>query len=288
MYLDLTIPEQKTWLKYNSDGKIVIDDFTKPQKHWEVEPTPKEGLYICPKVAQYKSPKDIIDEIPYKWIKEHEHIYGTLTRPSLIDPVSNLNWDYLWFKDSSIFSPAANLFKKSRKSVSGTNIKPYYCRHLPGTRAYVEFWEEEYRRIMFGYEPLVDGIPCGLRISGEFYFYLNYSPIDLISVTEDGKEDSRHDLPDFLAMDYYYFKELEARENPQYYDLPREFKKSMTIAKSRRKGFSYKCQSGCVWIIAFNKGARVAIASAPGVNKTDAALTAKKCQIRIIWNCSIC
>ena len=44
----------------------------------------------------------------------------------------------------------------------------HYTSALPGTREYYEFWDEEQKRCMYGYE--VDE----LHITGFHYFYLNY------------------------------------------------------------------------------------------------------------------
>ena len=41
-----------------------------------------------------------------------------------------------------------------------------------GTTEYRKFWDEEYRRCLFGYQT-----EDGDSISGYFYFYLNYCPI---------------------------------------------------------------------------------------------------------------
>lgn len=279
-YLDLTTPEQKDWLYYNSDGKILIkfvNHKESRENYWNVKPTPKEGLIINPDVAVLKTKEDIINEIPFDWISKNENIYGKLCDLSLDDPVRNTHWDYLFFNDSSVFTPAANAFRKSKKAVKGTAVKPTYTHHLEGTKAYKDFWEEEFRRIKFGYEPVVDGKPCGVRISGEFYFYINYCPMKKIIEEEDGKSSPEEDFPDFLAMDYYWFKELEAREDPHYFGLDPSYKKSISCAKTRRSGFSYKCAAGSTRILAFENGARVIIASAPDSKKTDAALCAQKC-----------
>lgn len=230
-----------------------------------LKPTTKEGLIINPKVAYEVTTEDIQKSIPYDKLSKAGM---TVSRFSMISPVDNLMWDYLHFVDSSVFRPTGMAFEKSMKEVAGTSTPPSYTNLLKGTKAYKDFWMEEGRRIIEGYEPIVDGKPCGLRITGEFYFYLNYGWMKKIKITLDDVIDESG-LADFLAMDYYYFKELEARENPKRYGLPREFKQSMAVAKSRRKGFSYKAGAGAAWITAFRNNAAVIIASATG---EDAAL----------------
>jgi hypothetical protein len=75
-------------------------------------------------------------------------------------------------------------------------------------------------------------------------------------------------------MDFYWLKELEARENPGLYNLPLSYKKSMICAKARRKGLSYKAAAGAVWKAMFNKDVKVAIVSETG---EDATLCFEKC-----------
>jgi hypothetical protein len=239
--------------------------------------TPKEEMIINPKVAIYVSEKDIANSVPVDLIHKYSKLYGDISKVSMQDPVKNTMWDYLYFVNPDVFRPAAIAFQKSKKAVKGTNIAPSYTNHIKGTKAYNDFWEEEFNRIKYGYEPIVDGKPCGIRISGEFYFYLNYSLMDKLIELSNGETKVVYDFPDFMLMDYYYYRELEARENPHLFGLDATYKKSLVLAKSRRKGFSYKAAAGCVWIIAFNNKARVGIASAPDVKKTDAALCAQKC-----------
>jgi hypothetical protein len=249
---------------------------------YNTEYLPKEKIWINPKVAIHLSEEKIRQEIPWEFIekKDFKDVYGQLTKLSLNDPVSNTNWDYIRFINTDCFRPAAIAFNESQKQVKGTKIRPSYCSHIEGTTPYKEFWKEETRRIKYGYEPIVDGESCGLRISGEFYFYLNYCVIQNIYEDENGKQKDERIFPNFLSMDYYWFKELEARENPDMYELPITYKNSLAVAKSRRKGFSFKAAAGAVWITAFKKFAKVLIASDTGY---DAALCFKKCMPIIDW-----
>lgn len=247
-----------------------------------IEYLPKENIWINPKVAIHLSDETIKNEIPWDSInrKEFQEVYGKLTKLSLNSPVSNTKWDYIRFVNSNYFRPAAITFLESQKQVRGTKIRPSYCPHIEGTTPYKEFWKEETKRIKYGYEPIIDGEPCGLRISGEFYFYLNYCVIQNIKIDENGKQKDERTFPDFLTMDYYWFKELEARENPEVYELDISYKNSLAVAKSRRKGFSFKAAAGAVWITAFKRFSKVLIASDTGY---DAALCFKKCMPIIDW-----
>lgn len=258
---------------------------------------PKEKIWVNPKCFELITVEDLYKEIPFAVLDDLKvdikSPYGALfkkdvrkiTKISKQIPVKNTPWDYIRMKDMNIFRPAAVAFEKSQKNNAGTSIKPTYTNHFPGTIQHKKFWKEELRRIRYGYEPAVDGEPCGIRISGEFYFYLNYSIIQKLVKKPDGTQLDVKAFPDFLLMDYFYFRELDARERPHLYDLPREYKKvGITVAKARRKGYSYKAAAGSVWVTAFpkekNSSPKVLIASDTG---SDAALCFKKAMLGIDW-----
>jgi hypothetical protein len=266
----------KVYLSYKTEDEYL--NLLENYKNDTAELSPKEGLNINPKLAFFVTEADILNSIPVEIIRKYKDIYGEISRLARQDPVKNLNWDYIHFVDSNYFRPAAIAFENSEKKVKGTTIKASYTSHVAGTKSYNEFWDEEFNRIINGYEPIIDGKKSGLRISGEFYFYLNYCRIKKIVVDKHGTPKDIEGFPDFLVMDFYYYKELEARENPEKLGLPGEYRKSMVVTKSRRKGFSFKAAAGCVWITAFNNNARVAIVSEPRTDDdTDAVKCAKKC-----------
>lgn len=125
-----------------------------------------------------------------------------------------------------------------------------YCDHPIGTQAYWDFWEEEKRRCLEGYE--VDG----LRITGYHYFYLNYTPILLV---EEGQGDSNsakkvETFPHFWDGDYTYFWCLDIAQNGisqkdyEALDLGLDIDNldggnHLVVLKARGKGFSYKAGS---------------------------------------------
>tara|TARA_R110000787_G_scaffold72345_2_gene161367 strand:+ start:6046 stop:8277 length:2232 start_codon:yes stop_codon:yes gene_type:complete len=185
-------------------------------------------------------------DIPYDDIDEK--IYGDLSRPSMYNPVRNTKFAFLKFNNSYLFSPAAKYFNENGN----------YTRALPGTKDYRKYWFEERNRCLIGYEPLIDGSPCGIRISGEHYFYLNYSRIGLVVLDETtGEATERLGFPKFSSMDYYWYKVLGECENPKnVLD-----KRHMIAVKARRKGFSFKNAAGAVWKYSFFKESKVVIAS---------------------------
>lgn len=92
---------------------------------------------------------------------------------------------------------------------------------------YLEFWKEVKERCLYGMTN-----SKGVKITGNYFFYLNFCPI--LSQTED--EDNKRkrktfNFPRFVDLDYEYFWMLEyCKEN----------QKCLTAVKGRRQGWSYK------------------------------------------------
>lgn len=136
----------------------------------------------------------------------------------------------------------------------------YYCPELTGTHAWVDYWEEQLRRCVDGYEV------GGVKITGNHYFYLNFTNIELVDhdlnglMPEDFNEvnetlfaDKVTEFPHFWDGDFNYFWAMEiARKGMtlQGYEglhldftiAPEDLRggKHMIVGKSRRKGYSYK------------------------------------------------
>lgn len=151
--------------------------------------------------------------------------------------------------NSKVFSETAAFFKKHG----------VYTFHIKKTLEYKNFWQEEKRRCVEGYEV------GGVKITGKHYFYLNYCPIKRIvegDVTVGKKKTKFFDFPDFWDTDYDYFWQLEIAENgisekeliklglkerPKYL----EGGKFISVGKARRKGFSYKDAAVALWYYTF-------------------------------------
>ena len=111
---------------------------------------------------------------------------------------------------------------------------------------YRMFWDEERRRCIEGYVRESDGE----WIPGYFYFYLNYTPIDLVSAidsandTKDGlafsavvggiRSERKENFPDVWDGDYIYFHYIEQAE---------EDGKHGAVLKTRGRGYSFKGSS---------------------------------------------
>ena len=101
------------------------------------------------------------------------------------------------------------------------------------TSEYFKFWEEERRRCLEGYVRESDGE----WITGYYYFYLNYAPIQKVKVVggEDGLGNVRAERTtafcDFWDSDYLFFHYVEqAEEEGMFGD----------ILKTRGRGYSFK------------------------------------------------
>lgn len=172
------------------------------------------------------------------------------------------NKDGIWI-NTEVFREEALHYKKYG----------YYCPDPYGSPAWAAYWEEQTRRIIYGYEV------GNAKITGDHYFYLNFCPI---LKTESSNKDKRKakkitDFPDFWDGDFdFFWSRAIARDGivdlllpkdkiPSFYDLKEEQQKerkrilleslhmtnrispeyldgglNLIIGKSRRKGYSYK------------------------------------------------
>lgn len=137
----------------------------------------------------------------------------------------------------------------------------YYCSELWGTAAWVNYWEEQLKRCRDGYEV------GGVKITGNHYFYLNFTNIELVDLPEDANlitesmyAEKVTNFPHFWDGDFNYFWALEiarrgiipteGQTKLQGYEglhldvnIPEAFLDGghhMIVGKSRRKGYSYK------------------------------------------------
>lgn len=147
------------------------------------------------------------------------------------------------FVDTHLFSPAANHYKEHGQ----------YTLLTPKTKSWYDFWEQERKYCLEGYE--VNGV----RITGYHYHYLNYFRIDRsVEIEEGGRvfKKREYDFPDFYDYDYDFFWVCEiarkgiSKENYEKLNLDVEIhpddlvgEKQVVTLKARRKGYSYKVAS---------------------------------------------
>lgn len=112
----------------------------------------------------------------------------------------------------------------------------YYTPYPKGSSSYIDFWERETNRCLFGFTT-----KSGEFISGYNYFYLNYCTIERtveIETEESGKKRKRlirrTGFPRFYDYDKAFFDIVEKAENEG---------KHLSVLKKRGSGYSYKCAS---------------------------------------------
>ena len=110
-------------------------------------------------------------------------------------------------------------FTQARETYLATG---HYTDYRFRTKAYDEFWDEEYRRCKYGYTV------NGYTVPGPYYYYLNYYQLPNIDVEKAGSGRSAI-FPKFLVFQYEFF---------HYFELCRTLKKDVCLMKSRGIGFS--------------------------------------------------
>jgi len=141
-------------------------------------------------------------------VNGHGRIEVDLTNPHILE-------------DMDYFRPAALHYQKHGVY---THIFPSKAPNGP----YKKFWAEEARRCRDGYTRLSDGE----WVSGYYYFYLNYSPIQKVLTKEGSKRADRvQDFPNVYDGDYLFF---------HYLEKAREDGKHTATLKKRGSGFSFK------------------------------------------------
>lgn len=130
-----------------------------------------------------------------------------------------------------------------------------YIEAPPGTQEYMEYWTEQLHRCRYGYEV------NGQRVTGDHYGYMNFAQIRLTEDPNQLKEKvaskktrsakKKISFPDFWDGDYEFFWAVEiarngiSEEDYKKLGLRINIKQldgghHLCVAKSRRKGFSYK------------------------------------------------
>jgi hypothetical protein len=179
------------------------------------------------------------------------------------------------FTNTKYFSEAGNYYLKNG----------IYTKALPNTIEHSKFWDEEKRRCIEGYT-IGD-----TEITGDHYFYLNYSPIRRVVYDKGGNVtknvSKKVSLPDFWDGDYEFFWCREIAKNGidenKYKSLQLKSKikhlsggRHLICGKSRRKGFSFKTGSIALKEYLFNRKSQTLIASFEEKYAKDTFVKAKE------------
>lgn len=94
----------------------------------------------------------------------------------------------------------------------------HYCQYPRNTKAYNDFWDEQYRRCQNGMTV------NGYTITGDHYFFLNfYQLMDLTSAKKAGSS-RLYDFPKFFVGQYEFF---------HYVELARRLRVNAVLMKAR-------------------------------------------------------
>lgn len=99
----------------------------------------------------------------------------------------------------------------------------YYTTFLPKTKAYDDFWREEYRRCCEGYTV------NGYTITGDNYFFLNYYRLQAAKAVPGAQASREESFPTFYAQQYVWF---------HYYRMCELLGKDACALKPRGVGWS--------------------------------------------------
>ena len=102
----------------------------------------------------------------------------------------------------------------------------YYTKHPASTVAGMKYWKEMRRRCTEGYKRA-----DGQWVSGDHYYYLNFSPILKVESLSESTGMKIEGFPDFWDGDEVYYNYVyEAQQNGRH----------VVVLKCRRRGFSWK------------------------------------------------
>lgn len=111
-------------------------------------------------------------------------------------------------------------FIETREKYLKTN---HYCQYPRRTKAYNEFWDEQYKRCREGMTV------NGYTITGDHYFFLNFYQLDDLTSAKKGGGGRQRSFPSFFAEQYKYF---------HYLELCKRLRKDCVMMKARGVGFS--------------------------------------------------
>jgi hypothetical protein len=130
-----------------------------------------------------------------------------------------------------------------------------YCQYPFRSKAYNDFWHEEYVRCRDGYTV------NGYTITGPNYYYLNYYQLPNIDVEKAGSGRAAI-FPRFLVFQYEFF---------HYFEICRILKKDVCLMKARGIGFSEINAAICACIYNVFRDSRCMI-TASSKNYVDKSL----------------
>lgn len=132
-------------------------------------------------------------------------------------------------------------FTEARETFKRTG---HYTQYRPNTKAYADFWTQEYIRCREGMTA------NGYTITGDHYFFLNYYQLMDLTSTKKAGEGRNYDFPKFFVIQYEWF---------HYLEMAKRLRLNAALMKARGCGFSemdaalaanmYNCRRNSVTVI---------------------------------------
>lgn len=220
----------------------------RPRKKPLVElPTEIEQIVQEVKEKEEKSQKEEFIEIKEEVRKAHNGNWDYCKGDDVQFFDANCSYEHTGYRPIDAthgldFNP--NWFTETREVFLKTG---HYCAYPRNTKAYGDFWDEQYRRCYGGMTV------NGYTITGDHYFFLNfYQLLDLNSAEKSGASRA-FSFPDFSVGQYQFF---------HYIELARCLRLNAVLMKARGIGYSeinasiiansYNCKENSVNVLAAN------------------------------------
>lgn len=189
----------------------------RPKKN-TVLPEPIQKIVDEIKEKEDQELKDVIKEIKGKIKRDWDFIKS--------DPIlffdSNMSYEITGYRPINStkgldFKP--EWFIETRETYKRTGS---YCQYPQGSKAFVDFWTEQYDRCRNGYTV------NGYTVTGDHYFFLNFYQLANLDTVKAG-QGRAIDFPSFYVAQYEWF---------HYLELCKIARKNAVLMKSRGVGFS--------------------------------------------------
>ena len=183
-------------------NNLVQETITKQKK--EVPPkeeSPKEIPKETPLKETFKWDVPLGEEIEYFDANLSYELTGYIP----INETSGLDFDPSWFTE------ARDTFIRTG----------HYCQYLYGSKAFSDFWREQYKRCKYGLTV------NGYTVTGDHYYFLNFYQLKDLDSTQDAGSGRNVIFPDFMEGQYEWF---------HYLLMAKRLKMNACMMKAREDG----------------------------------------------------
>lgn len=183
-------------------NSLVQETITKQKK--EVPPKeepPKEISKETPLKETFKWDVPLGEEIEYFDANLSYELTGYIP----INETSGLDFDPSWFTE------ARDTFVRTG----------HYCQYLYGSKAFSDFWREQYKRCKYGLTV------NGYTVTGDHYYFLNFYQLKDLDSTQEAGSGRNVIFPDFMEGQYEWF---------HYLLMAKRLKMNACMMKAREAG----------------------------------------------------